>query len=129
MYINLSSSFYPQFTNINKKSIKSNNHRILFVSQPEIEKNTFDSLFLTQYKQTNILSTLADIVRKSSSDFKMYYRPHSKENLNNLVNSSLILDNSSKFELLNKYDMLWYAGGVRVTNVTKEDLLHYKKNG
>ena len=32
-------------------------------------------------------------------------------------------------ELLNKYDMLWYAGGVRVTNVTKEDLLHYKNNG
>ena len=32
-------------------------------------------------------------------------------------------------ELLHKYDMLWYAGGVRVTNVTKEDLLHYKNNG
>ena len=32
-------------------------------------------------------------------------------------------------ELLHKYDMLWYAGGVRVTNVDKEDLLHYKNNG
>ena len=90
---------------MNKKSIKSNNHRILFVSQPEIEKNTFDSLFLTQYKQSNILSALEDIVRKSSSNFKMYYRPHPKENLNNLVNSSLILDNSSKSELFEKYDI------------------------
>ena len=45
---------------MNKKSIKSNNHRILFVSQPEIEKNTFDSLFLTQYKQSNILKILED---------------------------------------------------------------------
>ena len=32
-------------------------------------------------------------------------------------------------ELLNKYNMLWCAFGVRCTNVTKEDLLHYKKNG
>ncbi len=32
-------------------------------------------------------------------------------------------------ELLNKYDMLWGAIGARCTNVTKEDLAHYKKNG
>ena len=32
-------------------------------------------------------------------------------------------------ELLHKYDMLWFAGGVRCTSVTKEDLLHYKNNG
>ena len=32
-------------------------------------------------------------------------------------------------ELLNKYDMLWTATGVRVSSITKEDLLFYKKNG
>ena len=32
-------------------------------------------------------------------------------------------------EMLNKHGMLWFIGGVRVTNVTKEDLLFYKKNG
>ena len=32
-------------------------------------------------------------------------------------------------ELFNKYNMLWWASGVRVTNVKKEDLIHYKKNG
>ena len=32
-------------------------------------------------------------------------------------------------ELLNKYNYLWFAIGVRVDSVTKEDLIHYKKNG
>ena len=32
-------------------------------------------------------------------------------------------------ELFNKYNMLWWASGVRCTSVTKEDLIHYKKNG
>ena len=32
-------------------------------------------------------------------------------------------------EMLNKHGMLWFIGGARVTNVTKEDLLFYKKNG
>jgi hypothetical protein len=32
-------------------------------------------------------------------------------------------------ELFNKYNMLWFACGVRCTNVVKEDLIHYKKNG
>ncbi len=32
-------------------------------------------------------------------------------------------------ELMNKYGMLWIATGVRVSSITKEDLLFYKKNG
>jgi len=32
-------------------------------------------------------------------------------------------------ELFNKYNLLWYAAGVRCTSVTKEDIVHYKKNG
>ena len=32
-------------------------------------------------------------------------------------------------ELFNKYNLLWYAAGVRCTSVTKEDIIHYKKNG
>ena len=32
-------------------------------------------------------------------------------------------------ELLNKYNFLWACIGVRVDSVTKEDLIHYKKNG
>jgi len=32
-------------------------------------------------------------------------------------------------ELFNKYNMLWFACGVRCTSVVKEDLIHYKKNG
>ena len=32
-------------------------------------------------------------------------------------------------ELMNKYNMLWAATGIRVSSVTKEDLLFYKNNG
>ena len=32
-------------------------------------------------------------------------------------------------ELMNKYGMLWAATGIRVSSVTKEDLLFYKNNG
>tara|TARA_B100001142_G_scaffold330143_1_gene396530 strand:- start:2177 stop:4123 length:1947 start_codon:yes stop_codon:yes gene_type:complete len=32
-------------------------------------------------------------------------------------------------ELFNKYNLLWFAAGVRCTSVTKEDIVHYKKNG
>ena len=32
-------------------------------------------------------------------------------------------------ELFNKYDMLWFAFGVRCTNVVEADIIHYKKNG
>lgn len=32
-------------------------------------------------------------------------------------------------ELFNKYNMLWFACGVRCTSVNKEDLIHYQKNG
>jgi len=32
-------------------------------------------------------------------------------------------------ELLNKYEMLWIAAGVRCRSVEKKDLIHYKKNG
>lgn len=32
-------------------------------------------------------------------------------------------------EVMHKHNMLWHAGGARVTSVTKEDLIHYKKNG
>ena len=32
-------------------------------------------------------------------------------------------------ELLNKYNMLWSAQGVRCTSVNEADVIHYKKNG
>ena len=32
-------------------------------------------------------------------------------------------------EILNKYNMLWTVNGIRCTSVTKEDLIHYRKNG
>ncbi len=32
-------------------------------------------------------------------------------------------------KLFNKYNLLWFATGVRCTSVTKEDIIHYKKNG
>ena len=32
-------------------------------------------------------------------------------------------------ELFHKHNMLWHANGVRCTSVTKEDLIHYQKNG
>jgi len=32
-------------------------------------------------------------------------------------------------ELFNKYNLLWFAAGVRCTSVNKEDIIHYKKNG
>jgi len=32
-------------------------------------------------------------------------------------------------EIINKYNFLWVASGVRCVSVTKEDLLFYKKNG
>jgi len=32
-------------------------------------------------------------------------------------------------ELLNKYNMLWSAAGVRCTSINETDIIHYKKNG
>ena len=88
-----------------KKSFTSKSNRILFVSQPEVAKGTFDSLFLTMYKQTNLINSLVDNIKKYNSEFNLYYRAHPKENLNNLDNLPLILDRSRKSELFNNYDI------------------------
>jgi hypothetical protein len=90
---------------INRKAIQRKTKRIVFVSQPEVENKTYNSLFLTPYRSSTLLAVLTDSINNSSVDYQLYYRPHPKESPNELLGSSISLDTSSKNELYDKYDI------------------------
>ena len=85
---------------INRSKSNKSTNKILFVSQPNTNQNSYDSLFL----KSNILNILVGITNKCLPNYDLYYRPHPKENTNNFINPLMTIDITDKSELFSKYD-------------------------
>ena len=87
--------------------VESVGHPVLesFSNRKIVRQKTYNSLFLIPYGTTNLLQALIDAINNLELGYQLYYRPHPKEATNNLLGSTIQLDNSNKFDLYDKYDI------------------------